>query len=39
MDDYKFKYHQLKMEYEGYQELTEDKIQQLGAENIQYQKS
>lgn len=39
MDDYKFKYHQLKMEYEGYQKLTEDKIQQLSAENIQYQKN
>ena len=39
MDDYKFKYHQLKMEYEGYQKLTEDKIQQFSAENIQYQKN
>lgn len=39
MDDYKFKYHQLKMEYEGYQKITEEKIQQLSSENIQYQKN
>ncbi|ASW43535.1 sensor domain-containing diguanylate cyclase [Clostridium isatidis] len=39
MDDYKFRYHQLKMEYEGYQKITEEKIQQLSSENIQYQKN
>ncbi|WP_322458817.1 hypothetical protein [Clostridium perfringens] len=39
MDDYKVKYHQLKSEYESYQKITEEKIQELSCVNVQYEKN
>lgn len=39
MDDYKVKYQQLKSEYESYQKITEEKIQELSSVNVQYEKN
>ncbi|MBS5886383.1 diguanylate cyclase [Clostridium sp.] len=39
MDDYKAMYHQLKLEYEGYQKITEEKIQELSSVNVQHEKN
>ncbi|MDV4150012.1 sensor domain-containing diguanylate cyclase [Clostridium sp. AL.422] len=39
MDDYKFKYQQIKSDFESYQKITESKIQELSSINIQYEKS
>lgn len=39
MDDYKVKYQQIKTDYESYQKITEDKIQELSTINVQYEKS
>lgn len=39
MDDYKTKYQQLKSEYERYQQITEEKIQELSSVNVQHEKN
>lgn len=39
MDDYKVKYQQIKSDYESYQKIAEDKIQELSSANVQYEKS
>ena len=39
MDDYKFKYDQIKSDYESYQKITEQKIQELSLANVQYEKN
>ena len=39
MDDYKVKYQQIKSDYESYQKIAEDKIQELSTINVQYEKS
>jgi len=39
MDDYKAKYKHLESEYESYQKITEEKIQELSSSNIQLQRN
>ncbi|GAB6168136.1 sensor domain-containing diguanylate cyclase [Clostridium carnis] len=39
MDDYMEKYNKLKETFQRYQKLTEEKIQELSAENIQFEKN
>lgn len=39
MDDYKFKYEQIKLDFERYQKMTENKIQELSIKNTQYEKN
>lgn len=39
MDDYKVKYDQIKLDFERYQKITENKIQELSLANMQYEKN